>query len=100
MSDHHLEGVFDVVGVEVAESGAADERGDEQQVRQRHHEQSDVRALATLRVHGAVAHVAGEHVEHDRNARQVREHGRQEVAAVAAAASPVKCGCAAVFRRL
>jgi len=32
-----LEGVFDVVGVDIAEDGTPDERGNETKLRQRHH---------------------------------------------------------------
>ena len=72
-----------MVGVDVAENGAAGERSDEKELCQRHDDHLHLRLRSTLRVHRHVAHVAAEHVEQDRDERQVGEHGHEEVAAIA-----------------
>ena len=77
-----LEGVINVVGVDVADVRVPGERHDETELHHRHREQLRTRLRSTFREHGRVAHVQAEHVEEDGDGRQVGEHGHEEVAVV------------------
>jgi len=78
-----LERVFNVVvGVDIAEHCAPDERDDETQLRQRHHEHLQLHLRSTFRVHRHVAHVHADYVEEDCERRQPHEHRHDVVAVV------------------